>query len=382
MSSDETLTPYQEFLQRFRGYGALQAETGYALPKPLITAITKHAPKFFHKDELAFERSLAQLPATGWFHDRPFSYPLLSHLHPEPEDSFRQWAGNQDAELQQLQDELKSAHGMTTAQITRFRKAQQDMQGKLNRIALGYAGWLVTHPAFRSDVHFLQEKWSPLIREASGIFPAVRQSVLGYAPPGDEYWHSHSSSPQQRSGRSSTARRREESPRLTARQELVGEFVQLHNHWSLERLATWELPVPVVMEINQSQIYDANRLSPQVGVLLYVPWYLLFQKDLKLQDLISNHNQMAASGVAKWLTPTNHDKYGIDRYGIMLQLHVYLELALKRRYGDELRRSVKKLDEAFAEFFTKTSKKPVQSDTVRSIRLKMARRLKAGEEQS
>lgn len=358
MSSHET--PYQEFCRQFEGHEALNAETGYALPELLIKAITKCAPKFFRKEELEFERKLAQLPATGWCYRGLFSYPLLSHLHPQRKDPI--------PELRSSQAEERNR---------RHQATRQAMHSNFIRIARGYAGWLATHAAFREEVRTLKEKWEPLIKQASGMFPAVRQTVLGYSPPQDRYWYSSPESPKQRSARISRSRKSGQPPRLTRKQQLAGDFMVMHDDWSLERLSTWELPVPLTLEVNQSQIYDANHLSSQAGVLLYVPWYVLIQKDLKLQDLIKNRNKTATSGVMDWLSQANHAKFGVDRYGNMLQLYVYLELALKQRYGSELRKSTVKLDEAFARFFSATQSKSVQLEAVRRVRLEMMRRLRA-----
>ena len=62
----------------------------------------------------------------------------------------------------------------------------------------------------------------------------------------------------------------------------------------------------------------------------------------------------------------------------MLELYIYLELVLKRRYGDRIHRKVEFLDIAFNRYFYGSAK--VSGDSVKQLRQEMNRRLNSKKE--
>ena len=68
--------------------------------------------------------------------------------------------------------------------------------------------------------------------------------------------------------------------------------------------------------------------------------------------------------------------FGLDRYAVMLQLFVYLELALKARYRTKVYGKIPDLDHAFGRFIRGADDEDEPSDSIKKIRQFMQRRLK------
>lgn len=148
--------------------------------------------------------------------------------------------------------------------------------------------------------------------------------------------------------------------------------------WGLERLVHWQLPVPVLPTLVSPNLL-ANELEP-AGVSLFIPWYLLVDKSLTLEDLMSFHRQSRnLKHVAEWLVG-GPQKWGYERFSKMLEYHVYCGLALGSRYPDRLKQNRKRLDLAFAAYWSNSSVKSAraerQLDSARRIRLMANQRLR------
>ena len=91
--------------------------------------------------------------------------------------------------------------------------------------------------------------------------------------------------------------------------------------------------------------------------------------------------QMPLAHLDGWLRGPQARQWGFARYAVMLQLYVWLELALRRRYPDSLDRQVVRVDRAFARFSLGKNESVArdrldrQSDAVRKIRVRMDERL-------
>ncbi|WP_437194500.1 hypothetical protein [Planctomicrobium sp. SH527] len=336
-------------MQKYRGHDALWEEVCYSLPRELIQAIQKHAPQFLSREELAFEESLAQLPASGLFLGQLFSYPPLRHLHPLPSDEISQRHQQTSAQIQTLLEETMLSEGRSRLQIARYHQQKLELQEKLNLRAQGFVGWLVTHSPYQERCRELQTRWSSTVTPQNG-FPQLPKSTFGVCL----------------------------NPNGAEQQERFSDFMQFYREWNLEGMVTWELPIPLSPAVATMSLNEIQALGPDVGVTLFIPWYLLIDKDLKVNQLVQQEVGLSSTHVKPWLDQRDHQKFGVARYSDMLQLFLYQELALKRRYGEDLRKSIGKLDEAFATFFQDKKLKNrgrIQAETVKRVRQRMAKRL-------
>ena len=165
------------------------------------------------------------------------------------------------------------------------------------------------------------------------------------------------------------------APPAVEDREFYDDYLTVYQHWGLERLVSWELPVPLKPELVQPSLYHLTDLV-SAGVLVFAPWYLLRDKTINLHVLANRKSVLSSTSHLKQWLGRKTDQWGHDRYARMLKLYVYLELALKARYGDRLRRQLDALDGAFAGFIYGD---PVRaSDSVKKMRRELSRRLKAG----
>jgi len=333
------------------------AETIYALPEPLLDAISKEIPKFFTDDEMRFERTLARTAGAGFFLKRPFAFGPLPGPKLNTEDAARQqevteWHTQADQSIKQLLDQEMAADGATADEIAAYHKVRRTMIARLKERQWGYAGWLMTEPLFRNHAAMFREKWGTRIAEL-GAFPVF---------PMPFFWE-HPSPPQND-------------------REFYHDYLVFYRTWNLHSMATWELPIPMRSEMVQPSFYDLKKLK-DAGVMLFVPWYLLRDKDLKVRELteqkLMEYPQPHLDG---WLN--GRGQLGYKRLADMLKLYVYLELCLKARYADRVERNAEKLDFAMGQYLRATGAAAGDGedadlavpDSIKKIRQAMDRRLK------
>ncbi|MEK6237960.1 MAG: hypothetical protein N2C14_24880, partial [Planctomycetales bacterium] len=206
-------------------------------------------------------------------------------------------------------------------------------------------GWLVTDDCFRRECASFCHRWRTEI-ERRGL-PALPFSFLGERP--------------------SVA---EED------REFYSECQQFHCRWGLDGLVTWDLPRPMRAELTDPALYPLSSVS-SAGVTLFVPWHLLRDRSLDLHQLADHRRVLdAPKHLTSWLDKESKD-WGHERFATMLRLYVYLDLALKRRYGDRLKGRTGKIDEALTLYLFGRN---ADVDSVRKIRLFMRSRLNAAAE--
>jgi hypothetical protein len=342
------------FAAAYPDHPALKCDTIYALPEPLIEVISDRIPRFFTPDERRFECDLARSAGAGFFLKRPFRFPLLPGLvldENEKAELDRLHRRQREAHdgIQEVLDEHMEEHGRSDRQIIEFWATKKQMERKAEVHKWGYAGWLVTHPEFCRARDEFRQRWEPTIREL-GTFPGLPISVLGETP----------TQPVQRH-----------------RDFWMGyqHFLRL---WGLDRLVTWELPVPMRPELTGPSFYDLSTVG-EAGVLLFIPWYLLRGKDIKLHDVAQQKVVLAApTHLEEWLE--GRPKYfGQSRYAIMLELYIYIELCLRARYGGRLSGHIDKLEYTLSHFMSTDQRirRPgsCEKDSLSKIRKAMAKRL-------
>ena len=344
---------WAELLSSHPGHPALDAPAIYALPPELIDALQKPHQKFFSADEECFERDLARLGG-GFFLKRPIVHPLLPDAKLNEAETFRlqehQKRQQRSTEQidQMLADEMRKA-GWSDQEIRDHCENEQAIKTRIEERQWGYLGWLVTDAGFRQVRDALCERWGEQIVRRGG-FPQIRMSWFGERPPEIE-----------------------ESER-----ELHMDFHAFYRAWGLDRLVTWELPEPMRAELSQPSLYFSPDVG-EAGFMVFVPWYLFRDKDLKLREIAEHKRDIhAPHHLNEWLSG-KPKRFGFDRFAKMLEIYVYLELALRNRYGDRLRGKTDEMDHAFGSFLygqgSQNWSGRVGADNVKKIRQKMKQRL-------
>lgn len=347
------------FARTYEGSPIVKQDTIYALPEPLIDAILEEMPDFFREGGECFERDLARLAGAGFFLKRPFVY----HSLPGPKVLARgaQWSQELDERNMEadagirklLADEMRRL-GRSEKEIREYWAAENSMQERIDVRRWGYAGWLATHPDFHRARDKFRRRWQSKIRK-QGVFPAIPMSFAGENP-----------------------KRPEKQDR-----DMYLAYTMFYRQWGLDSFATWELPRPMRPELVQPSFYPLSEVS-EAGITLFMPAYLLRDKDLNVRELIDHKLAlMSHPHLNDWLAgkPTN---WGHERYLVMLKLYIYLELALKSRYADRLKRRTTKLDHAFGRFLCEdpsiTDAEILEAENVRKVRQQMNRRLRKCEQ--
>jgi hypothetical protein len=343
--------------QAYPDHRALQADTIYALPESLVVEISEEIPKFFTDAERQFEQDLTKTAGAGFFLQRRIAFDLLPLSTLDAEETQKQQESDErhvkaQRDIQQMMDEEMRADGATPEDIAAYHKTERKMLERMEERRWAYAGWLVTEPAFRADIQAFRSKWNARI-VALGAFPVFPMSFFGERSP---------------------------SP-STSDREFYDDYLILYKTWSLHCMATWDLPIPMRSEMAQPSFYDLGKVSDG-GVLCFVPWYLLRDKDLKIRDL-TEHTLMyrPQPHLKGWL----NDKGGLgyDRFTVMLKMYICLELGLKARYGERMKGNMEKLDMALGRYFIEDGSSLNISlamvESIRKIRQAMDRRLKGSE---
>ena len=321
---------WEELKKRYPDQSCLDEDEIYALPVDLINALKKHIPGLWTKEELQFEHDLNEIAGMGLFLKQPIWYPLLKEYFPPSNEDARHFLAEHTRIEQKLrlviEEDMKS-YGCSDFMIKKYFNEQEKYQLQSLERQKGYAGWLITDPGFQlSKAGFIGEWWEQI--QERGEFPGV--------PPMNML--------------------RDSTPIPKNQRRFYADYTQFYYDWSLERLATPHLPVPM-----HSNPVGASQYSEEVyegaGLSLFVPWYLLADQDLKLHD-IANHHLMYGhkKHLQGWVGKNSQeeDKWGHNRYSIMLKMFVFLECALYPRYKERMNRKVGKTDEAFTEFLEGT----------------------------
>ena len=112
------------------------------------------------------------------------------------------------------------------------------------------------------------------------------------------------------------------------------------------------------------------------GMVLFIPWYLLKDKKLKLADMVDLSRATGGGhGFNTWLDSQGEE--GIKRSARILVLYLFRVLVLDRRYPDRVERNKARIDAAFAKYFSRQSPndKPVSDESMRKIRNELYQRL-------
>jgi hypothetical protein len=355
VSTVENIIAWEELKNRYPKQPCLDDDTVYSLPTDLIKAIKKHLPSLWSKEDLKFEYDLNEIAGMGLYLKQPFHYPLLQeYFHPLSEAAikFQEEHERVNQKIQEATIEDMKSYGCSDLTINNYFKQREQYKVKANERQKGYAGWIVTSPEFQIQKAAFINQWEDQIKKR-GEFPSI--------PPMDMI---NVSTPIQKNQR-----------------PFYAEYTRFYYDWCLETLTTPYLPLPMHSNpVGYSQ-YSQDVFAGS-GVTLFVPWYLLADQDLNLRDIVKHQLSYGhKKHLNGWLDKYSKDrqKWGYERFAIMLKMFTFLEYGLYARYKGRLNRKVKKINEAFTEFLEGKALDGTVLDrkleSTRKIRLELKRRL-------
>jgi hypothetical protein len=350
------LARWSGFKALYRGNPALEQETLYAIPEKLLSAIAKEAPSLLSAKERRFERDLSRYGGVGFHRGSPISFPFLPESQLAPLDAEdRKWNRRLQESatgIRQLEVDLMRSMGRSELQVDNQHRRTEGFRDRILQRQRGYVGWLLTEPAFRSERDAFCAQWQ---KESRGQMRAFG-TVASLSWPG-----------------------------FTNAQKVDPAFradtVKFLWKWGLQALETYELPVPIDPGLDRPNLGSPHNLRA-AGTVLFVPWYLVVDKNLRLEEIIEHHRtEVSLPHLGNWIRGRQNSRWGFARYAVMLQLYVWIELALARRYPERLRGQVVRLDRAFARFELggqkshDTNRLDRRADGIRRIRVEMEKRL-------
>jgi hypothetical protein len=249
-----------------------------------------------------------------------------------------------------LDDEMKRI-GQSDARIELLREQTEAIRRRSRACARGYLGWLVTDRGYREEFQQLSSAWPERIWRAG--FPVIPMSIRRpfTAPVPEQDW------------------------------EFVAAARFFLQRWSLETLVTPDLPLPLLPQLSAPAAYDPEWVG-ESGVSVYVPNYLFRERSISLLEIAELEQSFGhLTHLDGWLQERRKN-WGALRFGHILDMFVYLELALKARYSERLTGVAESIDLAFASFWQRVSVRALKgssSDSARGIRGELRRRLQVGE---
>jgi hypothetical protein len=212
----------------------------YRLPREVIDRLGRahdRSAALLSAQDARAERAFADLcrthHATGCWRGWPVSYRFLNDPLPAPDKG------------------LSRKAGWTPAQFLESKRLARETEDASLRLK-GYAGWLLTEPAFLDETRRLSDRWRGLPEPQRPLFPLGRTVQFP-----------------------TTLSQTELTPEADAFAADVPAFL---DRWGLTRLATWELPEPQGPLLPNLLSPEAPAL-PRHGVHLVLPLHHPLQGD-------------------------------------------------------------------------------------------------------
>jgi hypothetical protein len=291
---------WNDFVQEHAAWSNQFAKTGpvYALARKLIARLEVSClgqPPIIDKAAALAERDLSNLchasNAVGFFERRPISYRFL------------------ESPLPPLSPELMNSAGWTPAQQRTLKeKLTPKADDALLRVK-GYAGWLLTEPAFLEAVEGLSISWQSLRQELRPSFPLCPPPTS--AKPADD----------------STLAPEAVNAFLTA-------FAEFCGRWGLQGMASWDLPIPQGPFLPSSVPYNPSFM-PQDGIHIILPFHYHLPGDKGfLQDILTQQQELAKQ---QRIDPTAAGLPHFEAYAKILEI-IHWERIIDQRYGERTQR--------------------------------------------
>lgn len=360
---------WKVFAGLHRGNPFLAEDPLHALTADVIDAIQKHVPGFFSEKQERFERDLARMTGAGFFLRHPLGKPAslidepgltigefvtrATSRFPTADDAIKrltpalkpEWFT--DGQRREAISAIYSFIQMLWAQDGRPEKAIQaarhQEQGEAQtivRLGEAYAGWLILNKEFRTELRYLQRRWSTSIAEQGG-FP----------------------------------RRNDQDParRIARRGKCAAACFAFYQRWCLDRMLTWDLPAPLDTQLHYGAC-GGREMTDDEGVTLAVPWHLLKGDTFDLQEVIRRIRfEAAPRHLRQWICRgpgRKDDQAGSTSYQRLYSLYRCYELVLFRRYRGSCHKNMEKLDRAVGEVMGR------EEDLVKRLRQHLTRKLR------
>jgi hypothetical protein len=355
------LLAWDRFRARHRNNPALEDHTLYAIPEGLVNAIEQEVPDLLASREKRFERDLACYGGVGFHNGQPIRFALLPEMKrtklTADESKLQRRIQKSDREIRQLFNEHWRLLGRNEAQVQAYLGRVEQFRSRVVERQRGYVGWLLTNPDFRTDRDVFFTQWKNVLRRASE--QDGEPLSLG-----------------QRPGTRPPKRTR----------HFWADAVKFLWKWGLQAMATPELPLPIDPGLERPNFGHPSDLRA-AGTVLFIPWYLVIDKDMRLEELIENHRlDTPLLHLKDWLPASEGRGWGFERYGVMLRLNIWIGLALARRYPDRMAGQATRLDRAFARFELGENGSDeaiaLRTDSIRRTRAELNRRLSMIDAQS
>ena len=304
------------FLTRHWAMTPARTDPLYAIPKGLLTALEQYVAGFLTEKERALERELTDFcdahGAAGIVEGTFISGMLLGRAGkmPIPEAALDPRAATDPA---------------VKARVRSGIDAARSALGELQETNLPYLGWLLTNPAYLSDLARLREH-----RQARVPWRSFMLAVGERDDP------------------------------------LLREFL---GNWQLTKMLTWDLPIPQGPNLTfcpwPASVHQGPYLMPSIPLTAGPAVGRLLQKILP-----EVQRSRVPSHLADWIDVLGRrgKKRGLTHYDHIFAVHFYLSLVLGR-YADRVGRQIEKMDNALADFLF------LSPDSIKKIRLAVKRRL-------
>jgi len=294
----------------------LQIDPLYALPTDLFEALCEHAPELLGVDQSA-EGLLAEFcqenDFAGFWHRKPFSYTLLD---PQRRDL--------------LDEEHMEAYRLAWASSSTF-----EIEAKVGEFLPGtvvgsrmqsYLGWLVTEPTYRGELEALREEGETVVAETADV------DSLNWIPTVEDIQHL---------GR----------PVSHKANSFYGSYRQFCRRWCLERLVTWDLPLPrsLVWDVTADAV--GEDLHAQ-GIMLFVPYSFIPHGIVDLSDMSARvQRAKTPEHLQGWFDRRSAGRMGQgeDRFASLFRFHHFWNAVLAR-YGDRTVRRKTRIKTALGTF--------------------------------
>jgi hypothetical protein len=267
----------------------------YCLPEEMITRLAHRSKRYsaiLDASSAEIERALTSLCqsscAVGFWHSRPISYAYLARPADLPEVGCLTELGWTDANIH-------------AARLLVNRADTANLRLK------GYAGSLLTEPAFLEEVRRLADKWDTLPHNERPAFPLRRAIGIPEAP---------------RAKRTSSA--------VMAFVRKLRSFL---DRWGLLGMATWDLPEPQGPLI-PSILPPGSPALPAHGLHIFLPLHYPLQDDddLHRQIIREQERLVRELGLNPSLAGLSHHK----AYSHIFEV-IHLERTVVGRYGQAAR---------------------------------------------
>jgi len=385
------------FRDRHAGHPFLTIDPLYALTEEVIAAISTEVCEFFGEGGEVFERDLARTSRSGFIHGVPIEgaraqvYPPGFTGRREPtrlppsEERIRALISNRPGsmtigqflaaverlpetgtgpghvapslraswddesrdgrlvhQIRECLHELLPLRGLDPVELLQVEETEDQESDETWRKQEAFAMWIILESDYQANLSGLKKKWEQRIAEMRS-FP-----VHPSAQNRDQQLY------QQRFG-----------------SECLSDFGMFHSHWGLERLLTWDLPLPLLPRVITSAD-ESSSYTRDEGVSLFLPWSVLRGDQFDVAALIDRQRSIhSPPHLAGWLNQrTQGEAVGpiaLQRQFWLFRVHT---LVLFQRYASSCRGNLERIDLALATVFGS------DVESVRKLRHSLNRELK------